>query len=1174
MAVPAGKQHNYRVARASALDEGSLSVLENSMGGSYASGGDEFVVVEDGWSPSSGFRPDINDDDTLSQHSVKSMESLGSQYDEYMKAEMRQDRNQRPTSMGTGLPGARLADLPYPDPDLHFYDKEDMGEGKTSLSRKPSRESDQELDTRSFTKEAKTQMLGGLAIQKTLLTRFGTKTSIASRDDDSLAGAHLGKYSVGEGFFRQSRFETINEEEMLKMNAWSAFQAFSTTQGELVMDGGSRGLPIALLVEALTRVGAGSLSEKALVAIVARQCYPSKAMLSWNEFQGLSHEIFHLNRGNFDKQGTFGGTHVRSHTLSRSGSADVQRPSKMGYATPHVKHQPQARHRPTEAENVMAYDADTHGPNTHKYHMEQMGFHGGVFDESTASLESWEGFEKNAENQRAAALASQLAAKNRADPSDPAFVGFSQSIDSNASINKRQPSNMRRSIQGYTEESNVKVLVPKMKQTAYQLLLQKQRGASSIKMASLPPGATSDIGTSHEFIDIDVAGTARSALGMEKVKISTNKINSLMLSKFAVESALKRQQLQEMEELYPLKNKDMQKAESLKRLTAPLMKHKVYTMTHKNESDLAKWKKMKDMRDAREARAEKKESRKNAMAFVTHLVATGEKEAVTKKLRSSQIMENSQKIENVVKRKEAEEQVQQNIRDRIEGISLEKQESATNLRMAINSSIELTHSILEENQLVRNRGAKAKNGEFKINPSSSALLRVPDVLIEKVNKARSQEAYDRAKADQKNYLEETMDMRIKNYANSKQEKLLRVAESTTKINYGASIDVDRQAAIFHNDNLIDPNTGSYLYEGIGDGPNSNHFNSHKYGRVGEISGIENDMEFNSASLMGSSSDFLHVLTPNYQKYTPGGSPGPRETMGPMGQSGQSAPGSVSPSNVPTPSRNVTPAHGHSPMTPGQSNMHTTGRTVLVSRQDGKDVAPPGRHSCPTSTVEIRKQPYKDKSDRHVSAHGKNVYPEPKAVSGRSLNTEKTLSVTTDSPPHVRLDRTLLSGQTFSPGAVDSPGSVNSKDDEAMRQFALGEYQEHLSHIDDSPRKHSPGHSPTGSVGSEASFGAQVVYSAPLATLTDDTSGLMTTHTLPDATAATVTLDSSVEIIEPDSDAYGDVPANMLRAITEATSGSGDAAYGEDTLPNFNLDDDEEEARSMVSAELSLASLEQ
>ena len=93
----------------------------------------------------------------------------------------------------------------------------------------------------------------------------------------------------------ESSFEKANNKEKLQMNNWIAFQKYSTNQGELVMDGGSRSIPIAILVTALNKVCAGSISDKQLATIVARQQYPSKAMLSWNQFNGLCYEIYHFS---------------------------------------------------------------------------------------------------------------------------------------------------------------------------------------------------------------------------------------------------------------------------------------------------------------------------------------------------------------------------------------------------------------------------------------------------------------------------------------------------------------------------------------------------------------------------------------------------------------------------------------------------------------------------------------------------------------------------------------------------------------------------------------------------------------------------------------------------------------------------------------------------------------
>ena len=90
-----------------------------------------------------------------------------------------------------------------------------------------------------------------------------------------------------------------------KINAWVAFKKYGTKQGDLMMDGGSMGIPVSLLPEALQKV-AKSIPIAELSAIVARQQYPSKALLKWQEFSGLVHEIYHLNRNTL-KQGQFGG---------------------------------------------------------------------------------------------------------------------------------------------------------------------------------------------------------------------------------------------------------------------------------------------------------------------------------------------------------------------------------------------------------------------------------------------------------------------------------------------------------------------------------------------------------------------------------------------------------------------------------------------------------------------------------------------------------------------------------------------------------------------------------------------------------------------------------------------------------------------------------------------------
>ena len=65
-------------------------------------------------------------------------------------------------------------------------------------------------------------MVGGLSVEKSLLNSFGVKTSTESREDDTTASQDLAKMS-GSGFFRQSNFNKVSEEEILRMNAWASF---------------------------------------------------------------------------------------------------------------------------------------------------------------------------------------------------------------------------------------------------------------------------------------------------------------------------------------------------------------------------------------------------------------------------------------------------------------------------------------------------------------------------------------------------------------------------------------------------------------------------------------------------------------------------------------------------------------------------------------------------------------------------------------------------------------------------------------------------------------------------------------------------------------------------------------------------------------------------------------
>lgn len=147
------------------------------------------------------------------------------------------------------------------------------------------------IDTRKFKKGAKIFMRGGLAVEKTLLNVFKTKTSNESRDNDSLASDSIGALSIGPGFYRTPQFNSLSNEEKMVVNCWNAFKAYSVQQGDKPVDGGSKGVPIGSLVAAL-RAMSKSLTPTELTEIVHNRQYPSNAMLSFKEFQQLAASVF------------------------------------------------------------------------------------------------------------------------------------------------------------------------------------------------------------------------------------------------------------------------------------------------------------------------------------------------------------------------------------------------------------------------------------------------------------------------------------------------------------------------------------------------------------------------------------------------------------------------------------------------------------------------------------------------------------------------------------------------------------------------------------------------------------------------------------------------------------------------------------------------------------------
>jgi len=301
---------------------------------------------------------------------------------------------------------------------------------------------------------------------------------------------------------------------------------------------------------------------------------------------------------------------------------------------------------------------------------------------------------------------------------------------------------------------------------AFHRLQLKQRGAASVVFAALPPHVSSDIGVS-ESITVMPDGN----------KVPTQMINSAMLTVLKTHNHEQKKQLKRA-----LNSKEPGVAEAAEArlkatITEPLLKHKVYGMTHANETYAAKWERMKAKRDERVAREVQRATRCEQIENINRIVLTGERRTVKKILESRSEAELRAARERVLQRISDEQELAERISLKEEQARLKRQESASVLRAALEEASLLTQSIHEDSVAEK----KAAITPFVLNPSSSALVKVPNELVVRVAKARSLEGWMAAKKAERDFWESTLDSRINRYAFAKYEKMLRIADVGARI---------------------------------------------------------------------------------------------------------------------------------------------------------------------------------------------------------------------------------------------------------------------------------------------------------------------------------------------------------------------------------------------------------
>lgn len=280
--------------------------------------------------------------------------------------------------------------------------------------------------------------------------------------------------------------------------------------------------------------------------------------------------------------------------------------------------------------------------------------------------------------------------------------------------------------------------------SAYQRLLQKQRGASSVVLSQLSPEACTAMGVSESVTDLDGH------------KVATSKVNEAMLQVFRNEA---------------------RQAEKQKSIHEPLLKHKVYGMTHSSETYAAKWERMRAQREGRMEREVKRATRSDMIETLNRLVLISDRRGIALGIERRERELAHRARENVVgKMLEEQEAAERAWRKQEEDLA-KKRDAASQLKAALSEASLFTKSQIEEELDEK----KQRVVPFQLNPSSSALLTVPDEITVKVKKARSLEGYNAAKQAEKDYLEQTLDNRIKRFSQAKYEKMFKAADVGVRI---------------------------------------------------------------------------------------------------------------------------------------------------------------------------------------------------------------------------------------------------------------------------------------------------------------------------------------------------------------------------------------------------------
>jgi hypothetical protein len=208
----------------------------------------------------------------------------------------------------------------------------------------------------------------------------------------------------------------------------------------------------------------------------------------------------------------------------------------------------------------------------------------------------------------------------------------------------------------------------------------------------------------------------------------------------------------------------------------PLMKQRVYELTHRQDSYANKWSRMKEIRDGRFQQMQRKEDRGDMMHALQKTINNSEKMEYDAALSAAQLAHRQERdyLHNKNKYSEDMSSWRRNVYHRQE--SLRKEVGARDLRRAIGSALNIVQE--EKSRDIYDKSIhKPDSAITRFSEHTSYTVPVPSEVLDRVKHAKRYSEYKDAKRNAETYVERTISNRIQRYASARNLAMARAAST-------------------------------------------------------------------------------------------------------------------------------------------------------------------------------------------------------------------------------------------------------------------------------------------------------------------------------------------------------------------------------------------------------------